>query len=97
MALPSQTVEALTDETGLLVGILYTVENLGTFSRVDGEWKLSSTNFEGDAEVITADEVIVSTPIDYDKAPKLVEKFDAGEEITEETLDKEYAALEEEE
>lgn len=97
MALPSQTVEALTNESGQLIGILYTVENLGAFSRVNGEWKLSSTDLQGDVEPIASDDMIVSTPIDYDKALDLVQRFDSGEEITEEVIDKEYAAPEEEE
>jgi hypothetical protein len=97
MALPLQTVEALTDEAGQLIGILYTVENLGTFSRIDGQWKLSGADFQDEAEPVTADEVIVSTPINYDKALDLVQRFDSGEDITEETIDKEYAEPEEEE
>lgn len=83
-----QSVEALTDTSGDLIGILYVVENLGAFSRIDGEWKAGPV--EG-AEEREEDDDIVSTPIKYSKAKELVERFDAGETITEEELDKDYA------
>ena len=89
-----QSVEALTDAAGDLIGILYVVDNLGTFSRIDGEWKAGAV--EG-AEEREEDDDITSTPIKYSKAKELVERFDAGETITEEELDKDYADAEAEE
>lgn len=89
-----QSVEALTDAAGDLIGILYVVDNLGTFSRTDGEWKVGTV--EG-AEEGKEDYDITSTPIKYSKAKELVERFDAGETITEEELDKDYADAEAEE
>lgn len=83
-----QSVEALTDASGEMIGILYIVENLGVFSRIDGEWKAGAV--EG-AEQREEDDEITSTPIKYSKAKELVERFDAGETITEEELDKDYA------
>ena len=89
-----QSVEALTDAAGDLIGILYVVDNLGTFSRTGGEWKVGTV--EG-AEEGKEDYDITSTPIKYSKAKELVERFDAGETITEEELDKDYADAEAEE
>jgi hypothetical protein len=89
----SQAVEALTDDNGDLVGLLYVVNNLGTFSRVSGEWKLGSTDGTQEGE---EDFSFTSTSIDLRKAKELVEKYDAGEEINEGDL-KTYAAEEEEE
>jgi len=92
----SQAVEALTDESGVLVGLLYVVDNLGTFSRIDGEWKAGSPEGAEPAEGEEEAEVdFVTTPIDYQKAAELVERFDKGEEITEEEIDKTYAASDE--
>ena len=78
-----QAVEALTDENGDVVGILYVVGNLGTFSRVDGQWKLGQT--EG-AEEGEEDYTFTSSPIKLQKAAELVEKYDAGEELKEDDL-----------
>ena len=71
-----QSVEALThSETGKLLTVVYDVENLGTFFRVDGAWKAGTpelaATFDG-AEI---------TPIKYESAKELVEKFDADEEL----------------
>lgn len=85
----SQSVEAITDESGELVGVIYTVENLGSFSRVDGEWKAGAA--EGDEER-DDDITLVGTPIKYLKAAELVERFDAGETITEKEIDENYAS-----
>lgn len=87
----SQAVEALTDEdTKKLLTVVYDVENLGSFFRIGGEWKM------GTPEIAEEYDGAVVTPIKYEKAAELVEKFDAGEEITEDDLE-EYAAPEEEE
>jgi len=92
-----QSVEALTDESGTLVGILYSVTNLGTFSRIDGEWKLGSPEGAEPAEGVEEANVdFTSTPINYLKSAELVERFDKGEEITEEEIDKTYASSEDE-
>lgn len=85
----SQAVEALTDEeSGKLLTVVYDVENLGTFFRIDGEWKM------GTPEIAEEYDGAVVTPVKYEKATELVEKFDAGEDMTEKDLD-EYAAPEE--
>lgn len=86
----SQSVEALTDEESKeLMTVVYDVENLGTFFRIEGEWKM------GTPEIAEEYDGAVVTPIEYNKATELVEKFDAGEKMTEDDLD-EYAAPEEE-
>ena len=87
----SQAVEALTDEeSGNLLTVVYDVENLGTFFRIDGEWKMGTT------EIAEEYDGAVVTPIELLKAKELVEKYDAGEELKESDLE-EYAAEEEEE
>jgi len=92
----SQLVEALTDESETLIGILYTIEKIGTFSRIDGQWKLASGDFQDDAEVVTSDETVISTTIKYDMAPELVQRFDSGETLTLKDLSQ-YEVLEDDE
>lgn len=86
-----QSVDALTDESGELVGILYNVINLGTFSRIDGKWKAGAVEGSEERE---EESPFTVTPVSLQKAKELVERFDAGETITEEELDKDYADTE---
>jgi len=97
MAEINQSVEALTDESGDLVGLIYNIENWGSFSRVDGMWKFAS--FEGEVESdedAPEDPTLISTSIDLEKATELVERFDSEENVTEEEIDSKYAISEEE-
>lgn len=93
MASVTQTVEAVTDESGVLVGLNYYIKNLGDFSRVDGKW----TAVFADAEEGDPEQIFTSTDIDLAKAEELVKRFDDGEELTEEIIDKEYASENQEE
>jgi hypothetical protein len=71
-----QAIEALTnEETGELLTVVYDVENLGSFFRVDGAWKA------GTPELAEPFDGAVVTEIKYEKAEELVKRFDAGESM----------------
>lgn len=99
MASIKQSLEALTDQSGALVGFIYNINGWGSFSRVNGEWKVEATE-ASDIEKVPAEiadeEIFTSTDIDLSKAKELVERFDADEEITKEEIDSNYVASEKE-
>lgn len=100
MASIKQSVEALTDQSGDLVGLIYNINGWGSFSRLNGEWKMEAVSreeIESVPEEIADEEIFTSTNIDLSKAQELVELFDADKDVTQEEIDSEYAAPEEEE
>ena len=99
MASIRQSVEALTGQSGSLVGLIYNINGWGSFSRVSGKWTMEaveSSEIEKVPAEVADEEIFTSTNIDLSKAPELVERFDADEEVTKEEIDSNYAAPEEE-
>jgi len=77
----NQSVEALVDtELNQVVTLVYDIENLGTFFRIDGKWTLGTSDIaiEFDGTEITE--------LDYEKASELVKRFDDNELLTSEDL-----------
>lgn len=73
-----QSVEALSDpESGEVVAVVYDVENLGTFFRIDGKWVAATPE---QADKFDGSNII---DIEYDKAQELVDMWDAGDTILE--------------
>jgi hypothetical protein len=76
-----QSVEALVDASiDQVVTIVYDVENLGTFFRIDGKWRL------GTPEIAAEFDGTDITELDYDKSVELVARFDDNELITSKDL-----------
>jgi hypothetical protein len=73
--------EALVDASiDQVVTIVYDVENLGTFFRIDGKWRL------GTPEIAAEFDGTDITELDYDKSVELVARFDDNELITSKDL-----------
>lgn len=99
MASIKQSVEALTDQSGDLVGLIYNINGWGSFSRVNGKWTveaIEASEIEKVPAEVADEEIFTSTNIDLSKAKELAERFDADEEITKEEIDSNYATPEEE-
>lgn len=84
-----QSVEALTNpDSGELVAVIFTVADLGTFARSDGKWVPMNPE---EADKYDGSNI---TDIKPDMWKDLVDKFDAGDKMTESDLEA-YAAPEE--
>ena len=84
-----QSVEALTNpDSGELVAVIFTVDGLGAFARSEGKWLPLNPE---EAEKYDGSNI---TDIKVDKWKELVDKFDAGDKMSESDLEA-YAAPEE--
>lgn len=75
-----QTVEALTNEAGELTAVVFDVAGMGTFFRNEGKWVPAT------AEESEKYDGATITDIEIDRAKELVERYDAGDKITEAEL-----------
>jgi hypothetical protein len=75
-----QSVEALTNDSGELVAVVFNVVGLGVFFRVNEKWEPATPEMSETYDGSTI------TDIDYDKAAGLVERWDAEEKLTEADL-----------
>lgn len=75
-----QSVEALTNDSGELVAVVFNVVGLGVFFRVDEKWEPATPEMSETYDGSTI------TDIDYDKSAGLVERWDAEEKLTEADL-----------
>jgi hypothetical protein len=84
-----QSVEALTNpDSGELVAVIFTVNDLGIFARSNGKWVPMNSE---EADKYDGSNI---TDIKVDMWGDLVAKFDAGQKMNETDLEA-YAALEE--
>lgn len=75
-----QSVEALTNEAGELTAVVFDVTGMGTFFRNEGKWVPAT------AEESEKYDGATITDIEIDRAKELVERYDAGDKITEAEL-----------
>jgi hypothetical protein len=75
-----QSVEALTNEAGELTAVVFDVAGMGTFFRTEGKWVPATAEESAKYDGATI------TDIEIDRAKELVERYDAGDKITEAEL-----------
>lgn len=75
-----QSVEVLTNEAGELTAVVFDVSGLGTFFRSEGKWVPATPEEAAKYDGAT------TTDIEIDRAKELVERYDAGDKITEAEL-----------
>jgi hypothetical protein len=75
-----QSVEALTNEAGEVTAVVFDVAGMGTFFRTEGKWAPAT------AEESAKYDGATTTDIEIDRAKELVERYDAGDKITEAEL-----------